>query len=124
MNKDLENLYIYKAQINLMYYSFQIMEKFPKKEKFSLCNDVKTTLYKMLENIILAQREKAIKQRIDYLLKIDVYIKILLVMIRIAFKSKYINNNNYAAWTRKITNTNNLLYGWLKSCQKQLKNAI
>ncbi len=67
MNKDLENLYIYKAQIDLMYYSFQIMEKFPKKEKFSLCNDVKTTLYKMLENIILAQREKAIKQRIDYL---------------------------------------------------------
>lgn len=124
MNKDLENLYIYKAQIDLMYYSFQIMEKFPKKEKFSLCNDVKTTLYKMLENIILAQREKAIKQRIDYLLKIDVYIKILLVMIRLAFKSKYINNNNYAAWTRKITNTNNLLHGWLKSCQKQLKNAI
>lgn len=124
MNKDLENLYIYKAQIDLMYYSFQIMEKFPKKERFALCSDIKRTLYKLLENIILAQREKAIKQRIDYLLKIDVYIKTLLVMIRIAFKSKYINNNNYAAWTRKITNINNLLYGWLKSCQKQLKTAI
>lgn len=124
MNKKLEELYLYKAHVDLMYYSYSITEKFPKKERFALYSDIKDILYKILENIIMAQKERNIKKRIDYQENIDVEIKVLLVMIRLAYRNKYINSNNYGAWSRKISNVNNLLYGWKKQCQKLLEENM
>ena len=38
----------------------------------------------------------------------------LLVLIRISYKMKYITNKNYMAFSRKINNISNLCYGLIK----------
>ena len=49
---------------------------------------------------------------------IDNNLKFLKVLIRISYKQRYISSKNYSSWSKKITNINNLLYGWIKACLK------
>ena len=58
-------------------------------------------------------------ENMKYLNKLDIELKVLKMLIRISYKRKYINVNNYEAWSRKITNVSNLMGGWIKSCLKQ-----
>lgn len=54
-----------------------------------------------------------------YLNNIDVDLKVLKVLVRISYRYKYINGNNYASWSRKLANISNAVNGWIKTCVKQ-----
>ena len=58
------------------------------------------------------------KQRFSILKTIDADLKMLKVMIRISYQKKYINSKNYHAWSKKITNIELLLRGWIRRCLK------
>jgi len=77
------------------------------------------TVYEIMKKIILSAKEINKSKRIIILNELDVDLKMLKVYIRIAFKNKYISATNYGAWSRKITDVNNLLFGWIKRCLKQ-----
>lgn len=47
-------LVIYQKFTNLIYYSKNLLNKYPKSERFDLCSDIKNVLYKNLKNIIYA----------------------------------------------------------------------
>ena len=119
MNNSLEELKIYQRCVDLMYYMYNITNKFPKHERLALTNDIKNHTTIILENIILAQREYDKRKRLEYLNKSDLHLKVIKVLVRISYKFKYISSKNYGAWSRKITDVSNLLYGWIKKCQKQ-----
>ena len=72
-----------------------------------------------MQAIIEAYKEYKREEKFRALNRLDVVLKMLKVLIRVSYKRKYINNKNYAAWSKKITNIGNLLGGWMKSCQKQ-----
>ena len=116
---DLEGLMIYKQYIELIYYTEQITIKFPKNEKNSLVASIKNNTYTGMKKIIEAQKEYTHSKRVIILNSLDTDLKMLKVLIRISYKSKYINSKNYAAWTKKIFNISNLLGAWIKSCLKQ-----
>lgn len=119
MKNNLEDLIIYKQYIELLYYTNMITNKYPKSEKLSLVANIKNYTYNGMMKIILAQKEYNKSKRIIILNELDSDLKMIKVLMRVSYKSKYINSKNYAAWSRKIFNISNLLGGWINSCLKQ-----
>ncbi len=116
---NLEDLKIYKEYLELIYYSEEITLKFPKYEKYSLVATIKNNNYENMRFIIKAQKEYNKVNRLNVLGELDVNIKMLKVLIRISYKRRYINSQNYAAWSRKIKNICVLLGAWISTCLKQ-----
>ena len=73
--KDLESLMIYKQYMELIYYTENIVKKYPKNEKNSLVASIKNTTYDGMKDIIKAQKEKDKSKRLFYLNELDMYIK-------------------------------------------------
>jgi hypothetical protein len=119
MNDDLEKMIIYRKYVELIYYVNQLIQKYPKHERFALVSDTKDVLYEGLKCVMYAQKEFNKSSRLKILSDLDVNLKLQKVFVRIAFKSEYISSQNYGAWSRKITDVSNLLGGWIKSCQLQ-----
>jgi hypothetical protein len=115
---NLESLNIYRKYVDLLYYSYLILEKFPKCEKVALAADIKNVLFKGLTCTIDAHKEFNKTKRLVYLNKLDVNMKTLKVLIRISYKRKYISPKNYGAWSKKTGDVSNLMGGWIKSCLK------
>lgn len=114
---DVEGLMIYKQYMELIYYMENIVLKYPKFEKLSLVSNIKNNTYLGMKKIIMANKEFNKGKRINILNDLDTDMKILKVLIKLSYKKKYINGNNYRAWSKKISNIGNLLGGWIKSCR-------
>ena len=111
---ELDELKIYKQYDELVYYTEMILKKYPKSERFSLVTSIKNKTYEGLECIIRAYKVYEKKDKYKYLNELDIYLKTLIVLIRVSYKNKYISSKNYSAWAKKITNINNLMLGWFK----------
>ena len=116
--KTAEDLMIYKQFLQLIYYTEDICKKYPKSEKLCLVTNIKNATYDGIKYVLDAYKEYDKKEKLSYLNKIDSNLKYLKILIRVSYHSKYINNKNYIAWSKKITNLSNLLGGWYKACQK------
>lgn len=116
---ELENLMIYKQCLQLIYYTENIVIKYPKFEKNSLVATIKNLTYNCMKKIIKAQKERDKYKRLSILNDLDVDLKMIKVMIRVSHKKKYINSKNYASWSKKLFNICNLLGNWINSCVRQ-----
>ena len=114
----IENLMIYKQYLELIYYTENILKKYPKSERFALSTTIKNNTYEGIKYILLAYNEPRKDYKYSYLNKLDTNLKMLKVFIRLSYRLKYINAKNYAAWSKKLTNLGNLLGGWIKVCRK------
>ena len=118
-DKTVEDLIIYKQFIELIYYTENILMKYPKCERFALASTIKNTTYEGMRYVLNTFKEYSKEQKISNLNHLDTTLKMIKVMIRVSYKKKYINAKNYAAWGKKLANLGNLLGGWMKSCLKQ-----
>ena len=118
-NKTDKSLIIYQKYLNLIYYSYDLIKKYPKSERFVLCQETKQNISTGFKIIMHAQKEynKAIK--IKYLNELDISLNILKIQIRLAYRYKYITIQNYTTWSDKITDICNLLGAWISSCLKK-----
>lgn len=119
MKIQLEEMEIYKKYVDLYYYTYLITDKYPKYEKNGIVSDIKRSTYLGFTCVISIHKNYNKNDKLKYLNKLDIELKVLKMLIRISYKRKYINVNNYEAWSRKITNVSNLMGGWIKSCLKQ-----
>lgn len=120
-NKEKKNgtLIIYPKYMDLVYYSNDLVRKFPKCEQFALVKEIKSTLYSGLRCIIYAIKLYNKQDKLRYLRELDVNLNLLKVYIRISYKYKYITMNNYQTWSNQLTDISNLLGGWINSCLKR-----
>lgn len=118
MPKKDNKLITYEKMNNLIYYSRNLLRKFPKSERFDLCNDIKNTLYASLKNIIFAWKEYENKDKLRYLKTIDTDLIFLKSLVLIAYKSQYITQKNFMVWNENISEIGKLIGGWMKSCQR------
>ena len=114
----LEKLTIYSKYVDLYNYTFEILKKYPKIEINSLVSNIKDITYQGFKSLVNAQKAYNMVTRKVYLNEMDVNMKVLKLLVRISYKQKYINVNNYKAWSKKITEVTNMMGGWLKVCQK------
>lgn len=115
---ELVNLYIYTRYNELIYYTHEILMKYPKYEKYSLVSDIKNVTYDGMKCIIKVHKEFNRLKKLKYLHNLDVNLKMLKVLVRLSYKRKYINSRNYGAWSRNLANISNLMGGMIKQCQR------
>lgn len=111
-------LLIYKKYSDLYYYAYNLLEKYPKKERFGLASDIKNSMNETLRNIMYAQKVGT-KYKMEYLNKIDAELLYQRFSVRFSYNKKYISPNNYKTWSLKIEEIGRMLGGWIKSCQKE-----
>lgn len=112
-------LKIYQKYLELIYYSNDIVRKYPKSENFALVKEIKNSLYIGLRNLMYAIKSFNKKDKLTYLNEFDISLNLLKVQVRLSYKYKYITIKNYESWSSLITDVCNMLGGWIVSCQKR-----
>lgn len=92
---------------------YPMLKKFPKAEKFSLCQEIKTCCYEMLRFTLLANGVKS--KRRTYQEHIDANQKLLLVLLSVACEQKYITRKKLEYLQGKLFEIGRILGGWMKS---------
>lgn len=113
------NLVIYQKYLNLIYYTNDLVRKYPKSEKFALVQEIKQTMYSGLTSLMFAIKSYNKQDKLKYLNTFDVTLSLLKVHTRLSYKYKYITIQNYETWSNQITDICNMLGGWITSCQKR-----
>ena len=109
-------LNIYQKYLELIYYSNDIVKKYPKSENFSLVNEIKNSLYVGLRNLMYAIKNYHKQDKLKYLNEFDINLNLLKIQVRLSYKYKYITMQNYQTWSNLITDICNMLGGWINSC--------
>ena len=100
MNTKKPNLVIYQKYMNLIYYTNDIVKKYPKSETFALVKEIKNTLYNGLRLLLYAIKSYNTQDKLKYLNEFDVNLSILKIHIRLSYKYKYISTQNYNTCAR------------------------
>lgn len=119
MNKPNTNLAIYQKYMELIYYTNDLVRKFPKSETFALVKETKTSMYSGLRLLMHAVKSYNTNEKLKYLREFDINLSLLKVYVRLSYKYKYISHQNYTSWSKLITDISNMLGGWINSCQKR-----
>lgn len=98
----LDQFGLYRLYLDFMYYAYSILVKYPKVERYNLVLDIRTCLYRGMKDIICYSTTHDLKG-----LKIE--LELFLVYVRISYRLKYINANNYKAFSRKILNLEKMI---------------
>ncbi len=114
-----KTLKIYQKYLELIYYTNDIVRKYPKCENFCLVQEIKNSNYSGLRNLMYAIKSYSTKDKLKYLNEFDICLNLLKIQIRISYKYKYITLQNYQSWSTLITDICNMLGGWINSCLKK-----
>jgi four helix bundle protein len=118
MENNTNDLLIYKKYTDFYYYVYNILEKYPKLERFGLVSDIKNSMNSTIRYMLYAQKVASDK-KIDYLNLIDAELLYQRFAMRLSYSKKYISSNNYKNWSLKISEIGKMLGGWIKSCRKK-----
>lgn len=113
------NLTIYQKYMELIYYTNNLVRKYPKSENFALVKEIKSTLYAGLRSLIYSIKVYNKQEKLKYLNELDINLNIFKVHVRLSYKYKYITMQNYQAWSKLITDICNMLGAWISTCLKK-----
>lgn len=95
-------------------YMLTILLKLPRTEKYNIGTEIKTSMYEMLRNILLASKIEKNK-RLSIFNVIDAHIYYQRICIRIMYNNKWINAQNYKHSNELLSEIGKLLGGLIKS---------
>ena len=97
-----------------MQYMIEVIIKMPRTEKFNIGNELKSSMYKTLENILYINKIE-ISKRLYYFNMIDAKINAQRIMIRIMYKNKWIDDKKYKVSMELLYEIGKILGGLIKS---------
>lgn len=97
-------------------YTFQILVKIPRVEKFNIGSELKTSSLKMLENAHFLNKNR--KNDYTYLNNIDALISYNKSMLRILNEEKSITKSNFTTSIDKLSEIGKIVGGLIKSNPK------
>ena len=92
---------------------YPLLKRFPKAEKYSLCQELKQAFYGLLKCIMLANNIK--RKRRLYQEEADAYQKLILVLISVACEQKYITLKKKHHLQKYLYEIGRMIGGWMKS---------
>ena len=98
-------------------YMLQIIFKLPRIEKFSIGTEYKTSMYKMLEYIMLFNKTEK-SENINILNKIDAELNCQRIYLRIMKKQKWIDIKKFDISMTKIYEIGKIIGGLIKTYAK------
>lgn len=106
-----------------MEYMLQVILKLPRTEKFNIGNEFKNIMYKMLENILYLNKIE-ISKRLYYLNLIDAELNTQRTMIRIMFKSRWMDEKKYKVSMELLYEIGKIVGGLIKFYAKNNKKSV
>jgi len=95
-------------------YMLTITLKLPRVEKFSIGTEVKSSMYEMLKNILLASKiDKSKRLSIYNIVDAEIYFQ--RICIRIMYNNKWIDSKNYKHSNELLSEIGKILGGLIKS---------
>ena len=94
-------------------YMLQILIKLPRTEKFSIGNEYKKSMYKMLEEIMYITKAEKYKI-LEILNKIDTYLNTQRIYLRIMKKSQWIDERKFKIAMEQIYEIGKIVGGLVK----------
>ena len=111
---------------NYIQYEIELISKLPRTEKFGIGNELKISMYKMLENIFFLNKIKSEQgenkiESLKLLNKIDVELNVQRIYLRIMKKNKWIDEKKFNVSIEKIYELGKILGGLIKYYAKNNK---
>jgi hypothetical protein len=101
-------------------YMLEIILKMPRTEKYSMGTEYKTSMYRMLENIMYLSKAD-IKQRLEIINKIDAELNTQRIFLRIMRKNKWIDEHKVKVAMDLIYENGKIIGGLVKFYGKNNK---
>ncbi len=95
---------------------YPILTRFPKAEKYSLCQQIKNTFYDMLRYSVLAYNST--KNKAGYIEEIEGNQKLALVLLGVAYRQKYITERKLLELQKDLEEIGRMIGGWIKKTNK------
>lgn len=95
-------------------YMITMLMRLPRTEKFSIGTEIKTSMYKMLQNALLVSKLEKNK-RLPVYNMIDSHIHFQRICIRIMYNNKWIDNKKYQYSNELLSEIGKILGGLIKS---------
>ena len=102
-------------------YMLNVIIKLPRVEKFSIGNEYKTSMYKMLSNIMCIQKISNIDKIVDLLNMIDAELNLQRIYLRIMYKNRFIDKKKLEVSMELIYEIGKILGGLIKFYVKNSK---
>ena len=123
MSEQKNELILIPKNEKYMEYMLQVILKLPRTEKFNIGNEFKNIMYKMLENILYLNKIE-ISKRLYYLNLIDAELNTQRTMIRIMFKSYWIDEKKYKVSMELLYEIGKIVGGLIKFYAKNNKKYV
>ncbi|MPM29144.1 hypothetical protein SDC9_75684 [bioreactor metagenome] len=97
---------------DMILYGYPALEQMPKSQKFSLAQDIKHCMDKIMRLCIAANKKYTKKTTLQ---ELDVEVAALKVYLRIAFDLKYLPPKKYEVWSGLVVEVGKMIGGWIRS---------
>ena len=97
---------------DMIAYGYTALQQFPKSEKHTLAADIKQSMFKLLELVIICNKKYYKKNTMQ---ELDVELDVLRSYIRLAMTLKFLPFKKYEIWSGYLNEIGKMIGGWLKS---------
>ena len=104
-------------------YMIETIMKLPRTEKYSIGNEYKKSMYKMLENILILSKILD-TEKLNYINKIDAQLNAQRILLRIMYKNKWIDQKKFNYIIEMIYELGKIIGGLLKYYGKNNKKSV
>jgi hypothetical protein len=106
-----------KTEVLLNVEIYPVLQKYPKAEKFALCQEIKQAFYRILRNTMLANATKRGDLRIERYNEVDADLKLLLVLFGISREQKYITERKTQQLQERVSELGRITGGLIKAAR-------
>lgn len=106
-----QDLFIFQKVYDLILWLYPTVNKFPKKQRFVLGQQIENTVLEILKGTIQANQEN---NKLPYFKQISVDLDKLRILIRLSKDLKFISIRQYQFAAEKINEIGKILGGWMK----------
>ena len=122
MVKDKENkLILIPKRERYIEYMLNVIIKLPRTEKFSIGNEYKTSMYKMLKNILYISKISDKPKCLQIVNSIDAELNVQRIFLRIMQKNRWIDNKKFDVSMQMIYEMGKIIGGLVKYYAKNSK---
>ena len=122
MVKDKENkLILIPKMERYIEYMLNVIIKLPRTEKFSIGNEYKTSMYKMLKNILYISKISDKPKCLQIVNSIDAELNVQRIFLRIMQKNRWIDNKKFDVSMQMIYEMGKIIGGLVKYYAKNSK---
>lgn len=97
---------------DMIAYGYVALQQFPKAEKHTLAADIKRSMFRLLELVIICNKKYYKKTTMQ---ELDVELDVLRSYVRLAMMLKFLSFHKYEVWSGYLNEIGKMIGGWLKS---------